>query len=893
MPPCTLPSVPEPTNSGHTPAHTTSTHHRNTLLPTPDPSLARTGEWGISAFASARLSALLSALPHASTWLLQQGRLGASGPLEPSLPEPLPPKPVTVNWAEPLLEPWELVSPSLDRPLIPLLSLLPLLPLVSLLVLPVQVTTAVILIFPAALSRRGAIAAALSHASKLLRSGVRVLLLSSLFLMGAAAVGPLRESEEGKGEEAEGRGSSDSVDGGEGDEFMETGGLEILARWVGVRTAVSSENSQKQQWQCGVDGGEGDEFRETDDVMFLARSDLIASTGSADDGSTRLMASLAYSWPHKPQVGAWLRRLKERGRMEAKLKAKANAPEPYTETSVQWIHRQQHSAAGSDQGSCRLLRLNTYSLLLPSFSSSPPTSGSGVIVSSTQQLAGSDQGSCLLRRLSTLLPSGPPLPPTSGSGFILCSSTRGWFSPRLMSFDAPQHLSPPPPHLFFTPTHQRQWIHCQQRSMAGSHQRACGGWCSESDGKGAAGSLPGSRHANVVHGAVRVTLLLPDGRRFATQSTALHPSADLAMLKVTHRLHTKGPPASPLSSLQGVEEPAVARVKSELDVARVKSELAVARVKSELAVARVKSELAVARVKSELAVARVKSELAVARVKSELAVARVKSELAVARVKSELAVARVKSELAVARVKSELAVARVKSELAVAEEEGTGWSAADSVGSAKERATVHGCRGGGSREGVGEGLIKGEWDENSSVAVIFGEARGGEQERGGERGGKGDGEEGERQGDGGERGGGQRDGREEGAGNREEEWLPCAPIGDNDDVELADWVISVGNPVGLPGSISLGVISSLHRTAGQVSGSAPLLAALLRTSCAINPESFPPFSPSPHTLTPSSFLSIFRHPSHQVGVPHSSLHFFQTDCAINPGRSGSPLVNEF
>ncbi|CAI5484227.1 unnamed protein product, partial [Closterium sp. Yama58-4] len=93
---------------------------------------------------------------------------------------------------------------------------------------------------------------------------------------------------------------------------------------------------------------------------------------------------------------------------------------------------------------------------------------------------------------------------------------------------------------------------------------------------------------------------------------------------------------------------------------------------------------------------------------------------------------------------------------------------------------------------------------------------------------------------------GQRDEREAGASSREEEdWLPCAPIGDSDDVELADWVISVGNPVGLPGSISLGVISSLHRTAAQ------------------------------------------------VGVPHSSLHFFQIDCAINPGSSGSPLVNEF
>ncbi|CAI7777929.1 unnamed protein product [Closterium sp. NIES-53] len=150
---------------------------------------------------STLLSSLPSALPHAFTWLLQQGRLGASGPHEPSSPEPPPPKPVTVGWSEPLLEPRTLFSPSLDSPLRPLLlllsllqlvallPLLPLLPLVALLVSPVQFTTAVSRIVPAALSRRSRIAAALSHVSKLLRSGVRALLLSSLFLMSAAAMG--------------------------------------------------------------------------------------------------------------------------------------------------------------------------------------------------------------------------------------------------------------------------------------------------------------------------------------------------------------------------------------------------------------------------------------------------------------------------------------------------------------------------------------------------------------------------------------------------------------------------------------------------------------------------------------------------------------------------------
>ncbi|CAI7805864.1 unnamed protein product [Closterium sp. NIES-53] len=262
------------------------------------------------------------------------------------------------------------------------------------------------------------------------------------------------------------------------------------------------------------------------------------------------------------------------------------------------------------------------------------------------------------------------------------------------------------------------------------------------------------------------------------------------------------------------------------------------------------------------------------------------------------------------------------------EEEGTGWSAADSVGSAKERATVHGCRGGGSQEGVGEGLIKGEWDENSFVAVIFGEARGGEQERGGERGGKGDGEEGERQGDGGERGGGQRDGREEGAGSREEEWLPCAPIGDSDDMELADWVISVGNPVGLPGSISLGAISSLHRTAAQqpaphcrsgeivvgewgngkeqiytglrgaVSAWASLAACtalvlrsqlLLRSAPSSGDNSggtaLLHLTAVPHCRTALLHRTAAPHccSGRGNGVPCSSLHHFQTDCAINPG----------
>ncbi|CAI5990271.1 unnamed protein product [Closterium sp. NIES-64] len=260
-------------------------------------------------------------------------------------------------------------------------------------------------------------------------------------------------------------------------------------------------------------------------------------------------------------------------------------------------------------------------------------------------------------------------------------------------------------------------------------------------------------------------LLLPDGRRFATESTALHPSADLAVLKVTHRLFTRGPTVSAVlvSGLQGIDEPAVSAANGALTVAG-------------------------------------------------------------------------------------------EERGAVAVTIGDDKTAADRVGSTGGTIPVDCCRGVGSREA----------DGSPAVAGIFGEVRAEVQETGGEGG---------VQRDGGERAG-ERDGREGGEGSREDkEWLPCAPIGDSDDVELADWVISVGNPVGLPGSISLGVISSLHRTAAQVrkgvdGGKVGVDGGVGEWQRA-----------DLHGFT--------------VGVPHSSLHFFQTDCAINPGSSGSPLVNEF
>eukprot|EP00850_Spirogloea_muscicola_P013287 SM000089S23843 [mRNA] locus=s89:328788:333039:- [translate_table: standard] len=75
--------------------------------------------------------------------------------------------------------------------------------------------------------------------------------------------------------------------------------------------------------------------------------------------------------------------------------------------------------------------------------------------------------------------------------------------------------------------------------------------------------------------------------------------------------------------------------------------------------------------------------------------------------------------------------------------------------------------------------------------------------------------------------------------------LPGAPLGDSAALELGDWVIAVGNPFGLENTVSLGIISNLHRSAAE------------------------------------------------VGIPEKRLRFLQTDCAINPGNSGGPLLNEF
>lgn len=73
--------------------------------------------------------------------------------------------------------------------------------------------------------------------------------------------------------------------------------------------------------------------------------------------------------------------------------------------------------------------------------------------------------------------------------------------------------------------------------------------------------------------------------------------------------------------------------------------------------------------------------------------------------------------------------------------------------------------------------------------------------------------------------------------------LPVATLGDSDTIDVGDWAIAVGNPLGLDNTVTLGIVSTLKRSSAT------------------------------------------------VGIPDKRLDFIQTDAAINPGNSGGPLLN--
>ncbi len=73
--------------------------------------------------------------------------------------------------------------------------------------------------------------------------------------------------------------------------------------------------------------------------------------------------------------------------------------------------------------------------------------------------------------------------------------------------------------------------------------------------------------------------------------------------------------------------------------------------------------------------------------------------------------------------------------------------------------------------------------------------------------------------------------------------LSEAPLGDSEALEVGDWAIALGSPYGLERTVTLGIVSSLHRDINS------------------------------------------------LGFSDKRLDLIQTDAAINPGNSGGPLIN--
>jgi serine protease Do len=75
---------------------------------------------------------------------------------------------------------------------------------------------------------------------------------------------------------------------------------------------------------------------------------------------------------------------------------------------------------------------------------------------------------------------------------------------------------------------------------------------------------------------------------------------------------------------------------------------------------------------------------------------------------------------------------------------------------------------------------------------------------------------------------------------RRGETLPVAAIGDSDDARIGDWVIALGNPLGLEFTVTAGIVSARGRQLrrGGINpndGAAPPLEAYIQTDAAINP----------------------------------------------------------
>ena len=109
--------------------------------------------------------------------------------------------------------------------------------------------------------------------------------------------------------------------------------------------------------------------------------------------------------------------------------------------------------------------------------------------------------------------------------------------------------------------------------------------------------------------------------------------------------------------------------------------------------------------------------------------------------------------------------------------------------------------------------------------------------------------------------------------------LTAAELGSSDDLNVGDRVIAIGSPLGLAGTVTDGIVSTLDRTISVQSSAAPEDGSDTSEQAPDDENWFrfaPPDGSSQNQSTASS--SIF-------------LNVIQTDAAINHGNSGGALVN--
>lgn len=65
--------------------------------------------------------------------------------------------------------------------------------------------------------------------------------------------------------------------------------------------------------------------------------------------------------------------------------------------------------------------------------------------------------------------------------------------------------------------------------------------------------------------------------------------------------------------------------------------------------------------------------------------------------------------------------------------------------------------------------------------------------------------------------------------------LPTLPIGNSDNLKVGEWVLAVGNPYTLSGTVTAGIVSAKARSLGGGSDDGPKISSFIQTDAAINP----------------------------------------------------------